>query len=164
MDQFEFCYHCSADFNDRCYICAHCVYSFIRQSEELIQLLTDVLVDEHSVTNDCLELIVAFVVGKVVRVDRECDLFEERVMAAADSASAAGAVSAMREAQRSILQHSIRFAVAMCVVTYLVSALMPILMALVLSAWWMGALNWALFKSVPFGATDTTNRVLLAGS
>merc|ERR1719403_57662 len=61
----------------------------------------------------------------------------------------AGAVSAMRAAQRSMLQHSICFALALCVVTYLVSALMPILMALVLSAWWMGALNYALFCSVP---------------
>merc|ERR1719249_188365 len=68
-------------------------------------------------------------------------------MAAADSASAAGAVSAMREAQRAMLQHSIRIA-----------------MALLLSAWWMGALNYALFCSVSFDATDTTNRVLLAGS
>merc|ERR1712154_310653 len=40
LDQFEFIYHCSANINDRCDICLHCVYSIIRQSGELKQLLT----------------------------------------------------------------------------------------------------------------------------
>ena len=71
LDQFEFIYHCSADINDRCDICLHCVYSIIRQSGELKQLLTGVLADGHYVNQDCVEMIVAFVVGKVVKVDKE---------------------------------------------------------------------------------------------
>jgi len=49
-------------------------------------------------------------------------------------------------------------------VTYLVSQLLPILCALLLSVFYMGALNYALFWSVPFGATARTNKALLSMS
>jgi len=93
--------------------------------------------------------------------DEDLDLFEERVVAPIGSVDAAGGVPAIKVLQQNMLRQCLNFVVALCLVTYLVSQLLPILSALLLSVFYMGALNYALFWSVPFGATARTNRALL---
>lgn len=66
VDQFEYIYHCSTKMEDRHDICLNCMYSMIKQSNELNNLLIDILMD--NVNNDCIDVIVSFVVGKVVKI------------------------------------------------------------------------------------------------
>eukprot|EP01083_Nonionella_stella_P075999 206883_1 len=70
VDQFEYIYHCSARMEDRHDICLTCVYSMIKQSGELSELLVSILSKDNSwdVNCDCVQLIVSFVVGKVVKI------------------------------------------------------------------------------------------------
>ena len=69
MDQFEYIYHCSAKMEDRHDICLDCIYSMIKQSEELSGLLINILRDDnYDVNDDCIEMIVSFVVGKCVKI------------------------------------------------------------------------------------------------
>merc|ERR1719295_1096296 len=96
--------------------------------------------------------------------DEDLDLFEERVVAPIGSVDAAGGVPAIKVLQQNMLRQCLNFVVALCLVTYLVSQLLPILCALLLSVFYMGALNYALFWSVPFGATARTNKPLLSMS
>merc|ERR1719334_2058361 len=93
--------------------------------------------------------------------DEDLDLFEERVVAPIGSVDAAGGVPAIKVLQHNMLRQCLNFVVFLCLVTYLVSQLLPILCALLLCVFYMGALNYALFWSVPFGATARTNRALL---
>jgi len=96
--------------------------------------------------------------------DEDLDLFEERVVAPIGSVDAAGGVPAIKVLQHNMLRQCLNFVVFLCLVTYLVSQLLPILCALLLSVFYMGALNYALFWSVPFGATARTNKALLSMS
>ena len=83
VDQFEYIYHCSAKMEDRHDICLNCIYSMIKQNNQLNGLLIDILTgngdenrDEddgkyhygYNVNKDCIDVIVSFVVGKVVKI------------------------------------------------------------------------------------------------
>ena len=68
IDQFKFMYHCSAKIEDHHHICLNCMYSIIKQSEELSGLLTEILSGECDINNDCIEVIVKFVVGECVKI------------------------------------------------------------------------------------------------
>jgi len=58
----------------------------------------------------------------------------------------------------------LRVAVALCLGTYVASQLVSVMTALVAAVCYMGLLNYAMFWSVPFGATGRTNAAMLSMS
>jgi len=103
----------------------------------------------------------------VLESDESVDeLFEERI------AASVGPVmerSAVKSKQMELLSQMAKMAFAVCASSYLAMCAMPVVVALLLSVFFMGALNYALFWGVQFGAANSakvgrTNRALLVMS
>jgi len=66
IKDWDFVSPCKAQLADQHYFCINCINTVICLNEELKQLLTEILLDETFVS-DCIQAIVDFVVGKVVK-------------------------------------------------------------------------------------------------
>ena len=66
VDIFDWLFHCNAGLKEKHDFCLKCINLIITQHSELQVLLLDILKD--SINDDCVEIIVTFVVGKVIQI------------------------------------------------------------------------------------------------